>query len=551
MSQITKSNTSVTIQGDYIKWQTQKALKQSRGAAQLETILQIIRSANQKMKKNCTGCKESDKYCNCTVEVRRENEFDILILLDTEKGLKWCPTSTVDSMYFNCQPGSFMKIRASQVCDGFGDCPQAEDESNFLCQSPLLIMMICAVVQFVYGLAIILTIFYCCREGKAKAKKSENKQYRKGQATKKNLGIRLRKIHKISDENKQLKKRGIKIMTRKMAKNILLHLIIAADNVPTTSQKSTLLKPVVQNVISESNNLQEMLTAVKNLPISNRLKNRIFSTHTQGVMTRMKYAVSSRIQNRITNMLSLFLSISLEILNLCMTATQEIKDLGLIATMYFFYNEVLQKRPWLVDGINLNNYVLLLSGIYIFTTMLKLLRASNTLKGKENKEINLAVRMIPFFNETFLSFKIIQGTSKLFNMRNKIGKSIKKMEHELVDEVRAWENITITSDHINQEEANLETRKQARMRVKICSVLGDIMQASVLAILLLRSDLRVRGALVNFRMNEYMGRKADDGGTQGELEKWPLAVKQNTGANCQQSSQCSLYFEKLRFPNEY
>ena len=348
-----------------------------------------------------------------------------------------------------------------------------------------------------------------------------------------------------------MKKRGIKIMTRKMAKNILLHLIIAADNVPTTSQKSTLLKPVVQNVISESNNLQEMLTAVKNLPISNRLKNRIFSTHTQGVMTRMKYAVSSRIQNRITNMLSLFLSISLEILNLCMTATQEIKDLGLIATMYFFYNEVLQKRPWLVDGINLNNYVLLLSGIYIFTTMLKLLRASNTLKGKENKEINLAVRMIPFFNETYLSFKIIQGTSKLFNMRNKIGKSIKKMEHELVDEVRAWENITITSDHINQEEANLETRKQARMRVKICSVLGDIMQASVLAILLLRSDLRVRGALVNFRMNEYMGRKADDSGTQGELEKWPLAVNQNTGANCQQLSQCSLYFEKLRFPNEY
>ena len=53
------------------------------------------------------------------------------------------------------------------------------------------------------------------------------------------------------------------------------------------------------------------------------------------------------------------------------------------------------------------------------------------------------------------------------------------------------------------------------MRVKICYVLGDIMQASVLAILLLRSDLRVRGALINLRKMNLIGGKSDDGGTQG------------------------------------
>ena len=75
----------------------------------------MIKSETNKMKKNCTGCKEVDPTCNCTIEVFRENEFDILILLDTVQGLKWCPESTVDSNFFKCSPDSFNRIKASQV----------------------------------------------------------------------------------------------------------------------------------------------------------------------------------------------------------------------------------------------------------------------------------------------------------------------------------------------------------------------------------------------------------------------------------------------------
>merc|ERR1719237_119637 len=327
----------------------------------------------------------------------------------------------------------------------------------------------------------------------------------------------LKEIHKIADENKQLKKGEIKKITKKMSKKTKLELIAAANNIPTASQKSTLLKSVVQNVIPNGDNSQEMLTAVKTLPISDGLKNKIFSTHAQGAVRRMKSAVLSKIPNSIKNKLSLVLSMSAEILNLCTTAMQDMKDLGLIGTMFFFYNEVLQKRPWLIGGINLNNYVFLLCGIYIFVLLLKLLRTSNTLNRKEDKRINRAVRMIPFFNETFLSFKIIRGTVKLFNMRETIATSLEKRDPQLEDEERVWENIADTSDQINQTEAELEKRKQARMRVKICSVLGDIMQASVLAILLLRSDLRVRGALISLRKMNIVGGKSDDGGTQGKL----------------------------------
>ena len=75
----------------------------------------MIKSETNKMKKNCTGCKEGDVTCDCTVEVLRENEFDIVVLLDTDEGLKWCPESTVDSNFFKCSPDSFTRIKACQV----------------------------------------------------------------------------------------------------------------------------------------------------------------------------------------------------------------------------------------------------------------------------------------------------------------------------------------------------------------------------------------------------------------------------------------------------
>ena len=113
--QITKSNTSITIQGDYKIWPTKTRSQDQSDNTQLEEVLQMIKSETNKMKKNYTGCNEGDVTCDCTVEVLRENEFDIVVLLDTDEGLKWCPESTVDSNFFKCSPDSFTRIKACQV----------------------------------------------------------------------------------------------------------------------------------------------------------------------------------------------------------------------------------------------------------------------------------------------------------------------------------------------------------------------------------------------------------------------------------------------------
>ena len=126
--------------------------------------------------------------------------------------------------------------------------------------------------------------------------------------------------------------------------------------------------------------------------------------------------------------------------------------------------------------------------------------------------------MVPFFNELYLSFKIIKGTVNLFKMRRSIATTLKNRSE---DEEGTWEDILRTSEKITRAEVKLEKRKQARMRVKICALLGDVMQACVLSILLLRSDLRVRGALVNIKQTNFMGGRPDEENvrTQGKTNK--------------------------------
>ena len=385
--------------------------------------------------------------------------------------------------------------------------------------------MIVSVVLFVYGLALALVGCYSCRTQKAKSKKTENRQFRKEQAVK--TMMCLRDIRNVSEENEKLRKSEIKKATQKMPLKIRLHLITVADRLPTVGQYTTLLKPVVQAVIPEGEESQKLLAGVKSLPISDGLKNKIFSTQAQGAVTRVKSSILDKVPCKVKNELSVGLSIISEIFNLFTMAMQDVKDLGVIATMFFFYNEVLQQRSWLIDGINLNDYVALLAGIYVYTLLLRILMRSDVLNKEENKEISVCARMVPFFNELYLSFKIIKGTVNLFKMKRSIATTLDNMSE---DEEGAWEDIVGTSEKITRAEVKLEKRKRARMRVYLCALLGDVLQACVLSILLLRSDLRVRGALVNVKQTNFMGGRPDEENvrTQGNKSKRRACCTSNT-----------------------
>ena len=345
--QIVKSNTSVTIQGNFKHWKLKKG--KDKTSPELASMLQTIRDTSKKMDMDCKEGTDG-QHCNCSIEVLRENEFNFFILLDTFEGPKWCPSSTIDSMYFNCEPDNFMKILASQVCDGFGDCPRRQDESDILCKSIFLKMLILAVVMTVYGLALTLAICYSCKTS-GRGKKTECKQVVKKRTTQRKVRV-IKNLHSFSEDSQKLRRSQTKKISQGMSKATQIELLVAANHIPTKDQKGTLLKSAVQSIIQqEGSNPDMMLTAIKNLPISDGLKNKIFSTYAQGRMTRMKHSIAKRLKNDHKNTLVLLLSITCEIVNLILTAMQEVKDLLIIVTLYIFYNEVLQKRPWLISAL--------------------------------------------------------------------------------------------------------------------------------------------------------------------------------------------------------
>ena len=293
-SQVTRSNTSAEPQGTYKTWEIKRIEKDilktvwtegGKGSAYvLDAYLKTIQTQGHQM--DCQGCNLGDTYCNCSVTARRENEYDVHILLHTENGPKWCPPATVDTNTFACTQGSFTKIRSLQVCDGFPDCPGGQDEAKILCQSLSLKIAILVVVLFVYALAFSLVVCFSYRADNGRRQKTENRRYRTEQEKKRNL--HLRDIRKMSVVDEQLIGNELRQLTEKMQKKTQLHLLVVADNLPKAGKKSTLLKPIVQAVIPEGEKSQKMLIAVKNLPISDRLKNRIFSTNANGALTRLK-----------------------------------------------------------------------------------------------------------------------------------------------------------------------------------------------------------------------------------------------------------------------
>ena len=125
-------------------------------------------------------------------------------------------------------------------------------------------------------------------------------------------------------------------------------------------------------------------------------------------------------------------------------------------------------------------------------------------------------RMIPFFIEIFLTFKIIRGKINLFILRQNIAKSYTSLDAPTEEDEGVEEKIQETVSQVNQTEVKMEKRDMFRMRLNVCSVLGDILQACVISTLLLRSDLRVRGALISLTKTNFVGGSNEDGNTQGK-----------------------------------
>ena len=203
------------------------------------------------------------------------------------------------------------------------------------------------------------------------------------------------------------------------------------------------------------------------------------------------------------------------------TPAQDLKDVGTVVSLYSFQENILQGHDDRLDNFRLEEFVI---NIAVVTTAIFLLRRPNSLADDIVEDqsflgFSFHLHRIPYVTEAFLCIETIKESLHGFKKREAIKDKLEKLDNTTnEDETSAiWKEICATSEEILETEKRMERNNLKKIKVRIVCCIRDILQGSSLMILMLRSDLRIRGFLgltkmaTNIgvdRLNERMGQWA-------------------------------------------
>ena len=169
----------------------------------------------------------------------------------------------------------------------------------------------------------------------------------------------------------------------------------------------------------------------------------------------------------------------------------DIKDVGTVVSLYTFQENILQGHEDRLDNFRLKELVI---NIAVVTAAIFLLRRLNSLADDKVEDQSSVCRFnflgfsfnlhrIPYVTEAFLCIETIKESLHGFKKREAIKDKTSAI----------WKEICATSEEILETEKRMERNNLKKIKVKIVCCIGDILQGSSLMILMLRSDLRIRG----------------------------------------------------------
>ena len=99
------------------------------------------------------------------------------------------------------------------------------------------------------------------------------------------------------------------------------------------------------------------------------------------------------------------------------------------------------------------------------------------------------------------------GSECGYKKREATKDKLKKLDNTINEDQTSaiWNEICATSEEIEATEKRMERNNLKKIKVKIVCCIGDILQGSSLMILMLRSDLRIRGLLGLTKMATNIG----------------------------------------------
>ena len=264
--------------------------------------------------------------------------------------------------------------------------------------------------------------------------------------------------------------------------------------------KGQMMKTAVEKIFSLKSEEKAILLLMKNSDMPTAFKTRVIDLLKIGTITKTKNYLSEKIPPKEMAYMKLVINIGMTSAGILSLPSQDIKDLAFISLVINFYNNVIQQRTSMIDDIDLPSIIGLLLVIYALVQLLRL-----TISGSTPLPIRIPrcfpfgfkcnPGWIPFFTEVFLNIRRIRYHWQIFTSKLAIIQGLEEILQPERDTIPLWNEVQNQSSYMNRIYNELESLDLKEKKIKITSVLGDIVQGAVLLVLLLRSDLRIRGVL--------------------------------------------------------
>ena len=479
------NNDSVPTRVSSNVWKLKKGNSSSRIT---DLINSVIQSEYKKLPLDCSSCKPEDQSCECSLKnILFQNTFNIDLILEENDGydITWCPTLTYASNFFHCN--SSYRIPARQACDAFVDCPNKLDEADSVCRQMKIQFLVVNPVVMIFLCSCFIVICMSCTAKRDQILNGTN-------VTTEDVLDMLESMKETvisqSDQNKISLDRKLDHMSLRKK----VDLLEVSSNIYI--QGTQLMKVLIER-LNVSDNTKPVLDMLKESETPTNLKTRAISLVKPGCVRKAKDSFVRKCSPGVANGLSLLLGVAVSIATVLATPSQDVKDLCTISTMVIFYYNVIQQRDYLFDT-PLSHVFYYLSAIYLVTLVLRIASARK-IKMSENEKCDSCgckfnPAWFPFFSDIHLILKRAQQVIKTFNLRRAIERNVSEMNNTVNkdDRMVLWREICTQSKQVNSQLLEIEDLTQKRRKLGRPSVLGDVLQGTVLPVLLLQSGLKLR-----------------------------------------------------------
>ena len=477
----------------------------------------VTRDQKKHIDLNCAGCGINDTFCNCSLEkISFENTFQVYVIMESKKTFdtQWCPQATLRSDFFTCEMGGAENISAKLLCDGVVNCPNSgADESSFVCIPQQIRQLSIGVNLAVYLVAISAATFLLCSIGRQALRKAL-KEKTLIEEQKKQISNAVRLISQYMNNPSSENEENVTMSIQKMPKPTQLNLIKVAHSIEVRVSDSTenIFESTVQLVFSDEAQKKELFALIKESTcLSTKIKLDVLAVfEPKGWVQRKVLELTKKLPqaNKIT--LAMIKGTLAAMLGLLLIPLPEIKDLYTIVSLKIFHQDIIQGRNELIDNIPLEDFVTILSVIYGFTFVLKLVKARSSSISSTSWH-----HWIPFVPDAEIALRTIQEIRKRYQLTSMMQFTIDNLDDS--EEANGeWTKIVTLAADIDEANINLEVLGDRKREIKVIGCFGDILQGCILMVLLLRTDLRVRSLLQFASVCRNIGLDPKNGGTPGE-----------------------------------